>query len=97
MPKKDKKNKKKRKEMVVRTKEERKKEVMTIIKQLNDFELNATYEPVKKLYALIKQYIDMGEKLKINIPFPMINRRIKGLLATSVKEEVWIKLENEKF
>ena len=93
----NKKDKKKRKEMVVRTKEERKKEVITIIKQLNDFELNATYEPVKQLYALFKQYIDCGERLKVNIPFPMINRRIKGILAISVREEVWIKLENEKF
>lgn len=93
----NKKDKKKRKEMVVRTKEERKKEVMTIIKQLNDFELNATYEPVKQLYALFKEYIDCGERLKVNIPFPMINRRIKGILAISVREEVWIKLENEKF
>ena len=93
----DKTNKKKRREMVVRTMEERKSEVLTIIKQLNQFELNANYEPVKKLYALFKQYIDSGERMKVNIPFPMINRRIKGVLAISVKEDVWIKLENEKF
>mgnify|MGYP005711769945 FL=1 len=33
----------------------------------------------------------------INIPFPEIDRRIKGLLAISVNEEVWVKLEREKF
>ena len=35
--------------------------------------------------------------MEINIPFPEINRRIKGLLAISVNEQVWINLKNEKF
>ena len=49
--KKNKKNKKKKekKEIVFRTKEERRKEVQTIIEQLSEFELNMVYEPIKKL------------------------------------------------
>ena len=91
------KSKKEKREIVYRTKEQRKEEVKEILKQLSHFELTPRYEPVKELYKKFKQYIDMGDRLEINIPFPMINRRIKGLLAISVNEEVWIRLQNEKF
>ena len=52
---------------------------------------------MRKLYELFKEYISEGRRIEVNIPFPDINRRIKGLLATSVREEVWINLKNEKF
>ena len=80
-----------------RTKEERQNEVATIIKQLSEFELNMVYEPIRKLYMIFKKYINEGSREEINIPFPEINRRIKGVLAISVKEEVWVSLRNEKF
>ena len=55
------------------------------------------YEPIKKLYGLFKTYINEEKRIEVNIPFPEINRRIKGLLAISVKEEVWVNLKHEKF
>ena len=91
------KKKKVKKEIVYRTKEERREEVKNILKQLSDFDLNIKYEPIKKLYQLFKTYIAEGNRMLINIPFPEIDRRIKGLLAISVNEEVWVKLEREKF
>ncbi len=95
----NKKNKRKRvrKEIVYRTEEQRKGEVKEILLQLSKFELTPQYEPVKELYLKFNEYIKDGQRMVINIPFPMINRRIKGLLAISVNEEVWIKLEKEKF
>ena len=89
--------KKEKREIVYRTKEQRQQEVREILKQLSKFELTPRYEPVKELYKQFKQYIDTGDRIEINIPFPMIKRRIKGLLAASVNEDVWIKLQNEKF
>ena len=97
MGKKNKKLKRQKKEMVYRTKKERQNEVKEIISKLSEFKLNTDYEPVKKLYVKFKEYITEGHRIEINIPFPEINRRIKGLLATSVREEVWINLKNEKF
>ena len=94
---KKKKNKKQKKEVIFRNKEQRKKEVANVIKQLNEFDLNMTYKPIQELFKLFKQYIDTGEEIKVNIPFPEINRRIKGLLSISVNEEVTIALLNEKF
>ena len=97
MTKKKKKEKKVKKEIVYRTKEERQNEVKEILKQLSSFNLNINYEPIKKLYGLFKIYINEDKRVEVNIPFPEINRRIKGLLAISVNEEVWINLKHEKF
>ena len=89
------KRKKEKKEILYRTKEERQQEVKTIIEQLSVLNLDIKYEPIKKLYRLFKTYISDGNRMIVNIPFPEINRRIKGLLAISVNEEVWLKLEKE--
>ena len=95
---KHKKNKPKRekKEMVYRTRDQRHEEVKNILMQLSEFQLKPTYEPIKELYSLFKTYIDEGKRAEINIAFPEIGRRIKGLLASSVREEVWVRLEKEK-
>ena len=94
----NKKNKKKREKRKpeYRTKEERQNEVKEILRKLTQFDLNIKYEPVKKLYEKLKEYISEGERLIINIPFPEINRRIKGVLAINKREEVTIGLLNEK-
>jgi hypothetical protein len=97
MGKKKDKPKRQKKEIVYRTKEERRNEVKKIISKLSSFDLNTTYEPIKNLYSKFKEYISEGQRMEINIPFPEINRRIKGLLAISVNEQVWINLKNEKF
>ena len=95
--KKKRKVKKETKEQEYRTKEERQSEVKHILEQLSEFRLNPTYDPVKKLYLKFKEYISEGDRLIVNIPFPEINRRIKGVLAINKREDVTIALMNEKF
>jgi len=96
-------NKKKSKEKRIkkvpeyRSLTERKEEVKNILQQLSKFELTPAYEPVKKLYKLFKEYIDEDKRIIVNIPFPMINRRIKGILARNKREDVTISLLNEEF
>ena len=97
MTKKNKKEKREKKKTVYRTKEQRQEEVKEVLKQLSEFDLNIKYEPIKKLYKLFKEYINEDRRLEVNIPFPEINRRIKGLLAISINEEVCISLKHEKF
>ena len=46
---------------------------------------------------LLNNYVKSGDRIKVSIPFPEINRTIRGVLATSKKEEVYIKLEYEKY
>ena len=67
------------------------------MEQLNEFHLNVTYDPVRKLFEKFKEYISEGERLIVNIPFPEINRRIKGVLAINKREDVTIALMKEKF
>ena len=91
------KQKERKKGKQYRTKEERQDEVKHILEQLSEFQLNPSYEPVKKLYLKFKEYINEGQRITVNIPFPEINRRIKGVLAISKREDVTIGLMNEKF
>ena len=85
------------KKIQYKTKEQRKEDVRNIIKELNKFELTLRYEPVKKLYAHFKDFIENGNVVKVNIPFPMINRRIKGNLMPNVKADSVITLVKERF
>jgi hypothetical protein len=73
-----------------RTKEERKIETNAIIKSLNDLKINTGY---RELYKCIQSYVNDGIRKEIDIPFPAISRRIKGVLALNKKEKVWVKLE----
>ena len=64
---------------------------------LSDLGLSISYEPVKKLYKILKDYNEFGNRTEVNIPFPEINRRIKGVLPMSIKEEPTVRLVFEKF
>lgn len=81
-------------EIMERTKEERRQEVIPIIEKLSELQLSTEYDAIKELYKLFKEYIEEGNRIEVNIPFPLIKRRIKGILAISVREPVWVKLEN---
>lgn len=94
---KKKKVKREKKKIEYRTKQERQDEIREILIQLTHFNLDMTYEPVKLLYKKFKEYITEGQRIIVNIPFPEINRRIKGILAISKNEDVTIALLNEKF
>jgi len=76
-----------------RTKEERRIETNSIIKSLNDLKINTGYPEVRELYKCIQSYVNDGIRKEIDIPFPAISRRIKGVLALDKREKVWVKLE----
>jgi len=88
-------NKYNKKMPVLLTKEERKAESRIIINKLTELELTVAYEPIKELFIILQKYVNEGGKIKINIPFPMIEKRIKGLLPDTVNEKCWIKLVHE--
>lgn len=77
--------------------EERKEASKRIIRQLKNFELNVSHPPIKKLLSMLKKYNDDGIRQVINIPFPEVNRRIKGLLSPSIREDTHILFKYEKF
>jgi len=96
MTKKKEKNVKRVKVPIYRTKEERQEEGRIIIQKLTTLQLFISYPAIKILFEKLREYISEGKRMLINIPFPELNRRIKGVLADNKHEEVWIRLEYEE-
>ena len=94
--KKKEKNVKRVKVPIYRTKEERQEEGRIIIQKLTTLQLFISYPAIKILFEKLREYISEGKRMLINIPFPELNRRIKGVLADNKHEEVWIRLEYEE-
>jgi hypothetical protein len=76
-----------------RTRAERQLEIRPIMEKLAGLNLTVESPPVKELYKQMHTYVNEGTRITVNIPFDSIGRTIRGVLATDVKEEVWIKLE----
>jgi len=78
--------------VVYRTKEQRMTEVKPIINKLTELQIKASeHEEIRDLLTKIQIYIQQGERIEINIPFPIADVEIKGVLATDIKERVWVK------
>jgi len=46
---------------------------------------------------ILKDYVDNGGIKEINIPFPMINKRIKGHLPDTLNDQCYVALKHEDF
>ena len=78
--------------VVYRTKEQRITEIKPIINKLTELQIKASeHEEIRELLTKIQIYIQQGERIEINIPFPIAGVEIKGVLATDIKERVWVK------
>lgn len=80
-----------------KTEEERRAASREILKQIEGLDLSISHKPIRDLLKLLKQYNDEGKRIIVNIPFPELNRRIKGVLATGAREETYVVLKHEKF
>lgn len=76
-----------------RAREEREAEGRKIIEMLTSLDLTVAYAGVRDLLPVLARYVDEGERTEVSIPIPEIGRRIVGVLATSRREEVWLRLE----
>ena len=78
----------------MRCREERKADIKPILVKLTELHLDPiSYESIKILYQKLQAYIQLGERIELNIPFNEYNCTIKGILAVDKKEKVWVKLE----
>ena len=82
---------------VILTQEQRQIETRKIIKKLTELQLTIQYEPIKDLFLILKDYVDNGGVKEINIPFPMINKRIKGHLPDTLNDQCYVALKHEDF
>lgn len=85
--------KNKRKEAMIRTKEQRQIEIKPIIIKLTELRLNVSLNEIKQLFEKMKQYVDNGERIEINIPIESLNVRIIGVLESDLNKKVWLKME----
>tara|TARA_B100001093_G_C26717482_1_gene966302 strand:- start:787 stop:1038 length:252 start_codon:yes stop_codon:yes gene_type:complete len=76
--------------------DERRLEVKKIIKKLTELQLTIIYDPIKKLFEIMKKYVDNESPVKINIPFPEIKKNIVGYLHVDKNQECWVKLTSNK-
>ena len=81
--------------MSLRTKNERQAEVKIIINKLTELQLTTIYEPIRSLFISLRNYVENGENVKINIPFPEIHKNIVGYLPINNKQKCWVKLTSE--
>ena len=80
-----------------RTKEQRQAEVRPIIVKLNELRLSPTqHDEIKLLFKEIQRYIQEDVRIELNIPFDAYNTTIEGVLATRLKERVWVKFAAKK-
>ena len=79
-----------------RTKAERIAEIKPVIQKLTELKVKAAeHEEIRTLMTQIQIYIQQGERLEINIPFPAADVDIIGILATEKKERTWLKFTKE--
>lgn len=81
----------------MKTEEERRASSLEILKQVKALDLSVTHPPIRELLKLLKRHNETGERIAVNIPFPDLNRRIKGVLAPGSREDSYIVLKHEKF
>lgn len=81
----------------MKTEEERRASSREILKQIESLDLSVTHAPIRELLKLLKQYNETGDRILVNIPFPEMNRRIKGVLAPGAREDSYVVLKHEKF
>ena len=80
-----------------RTKEQRHAEVRPIIQKLTELHISPTqHDEIKQLFREIQRYIQEGVRIELNIPFDAYNTTIEGVLATRLKERVWVKFAAKK-
>jgi hypothetical protein len=84
----------KEEESKYRTKQERQFEVLNIIYQLKQNELTSRDPEVRELLTIMNDYVLTGERKEIRIPFPRIEKTIKGVLAIHKGEKCVLMLKH---
>ena len=81
----------------MRTKEQRQSEVRPILQKLTELRISMNdYDEIKLLFKELQRYIQEGVRVELNIPFDAYNTTIEGVLATDIKEKVWVKFAAKK-
>ena len=79
-----------------RNEQERRFETLNIIYQLKQNNITSKYPAIRTLLELMNTYVIYGDRIEVNIPFPEMKKRIKGVLASHKYEEVVVVLKHDE-
>jgi hypothetical protein len=77
-----------------RNKQERHFETLNIISKLKENNIGTQFEAVKQLLYKLNDYVVIGEKMEFTIPFPEMNKVIKGHMPIYKDEECVVVLRH---
>ena len=64
----------------LKTQEERQADVRPIIEKLTELNITVLESPIKELFSKMRLFVQLGEKIDVNIPYPKTNQIIEGVL-----------------
>ena len=79
-----------------KTLEERKLEILPVMKQLNELGLNSEIDEIKEFYTICKEYIDSGEGKNGKIKLKGFKRELTYILPTRKQNKAQIALMYNK-
>jgi len=74
--------------------DERRFETLNIIYQMKENKLSSSYPAIKKLIEYLNTYVTLGTSQSFTIPFPELNKKIKGNLPIHKKEKCVVVLKH---
>ena len=91
-----KKNRKTEKVVLIKTKEERKAELLTVMKQLNELGLSKEIDGIAEFYKLCQEYIETGEGQSGKIKLVGFKRELVYILPKRKEVKVNVNLVYNK-
>jgi dihydroorotate dehydrogenase len=80
----------------IKTQEERRAEVRPIIEKLTELNITVMEPPIKDLFSKMRLFVQIGEKIEVNIPYPKTNQIIEGVLHPKIGKRTWIRMVTPK-
>ena len=80
----------------IKSQEERQAEVRPIIEKLTELKISVLEPPIKELFTKMRLFVQIGEKIEINIPYPKTNQIIEGVLHPKIGKRTWVKMTTVK-
>lgn len=77
-----------------RNKDERRQVTLNIIHQFHSNYPTSKYEAIRKLIEKLNNYVLEGNDMSFSIPFPELNKKIKGKLYANKKQECVVVLKH---
>jgi hypothetical protein len=80
----------------IKSQEERQAEVRPIIEKLTELKISVLEPPIKELFTKMRLFVQIGEKIEVNIPYPKTNQIIEGVLHPKICKRTWIRMVTPK-